>query len=463
MAVISILRKNGNSVTKAKNGVLSNININGVDYHFAKPNEVDRVCENAVEEPIIDLKINGNSVQGKLPSEYQQVEYIESTGTQYIDTDYIAKKNTKAELTLSFNGTFKNATPNFFGALEGDYTFAVNFGQTQSTTVYPWVGKSYAAGGKTYFVSINDSTRENENVLSIQSGAFKYGDFEKVISEMTEDLKTVPLALFGRNVNGVTNPFDASNMRLYGCKIYENEQIVRDFIPCNRKSDNVAGLYDLVEDKFYTNAGTGTFLVGNNTPTPETPIEIESVGEYDETIGKYKVPVKVNDTTTNIYINEPLRKIGDYADYIDYKNKKVVRNIKSRKMLSDYSWQAYTSNTNGNPCYWTLLEEDSLRSYGHTICSHFKHRGTAWSVGVYGEYSDHPSNNRYYFVTDKATLDEWKEWLNNNDVRIDFILLTPTEETIEVPEISTNKGTNIFDTDTSISPSEIKINYWKQI
>lgn len=34
--------------------------------------------------------------------------------------------------------------------------------------------------------------------------------------------------------------------------------------------------------------------VQDGTPTPETPVEVESVGEYDETTGKYKIPIKVS-------------------------------------------------------------------------------------------------------------------------------------------------------------------------
>jgi len=30
----------------------------------------------------------------------------------------------------------------------------------------------------------------------------------------------------------------------------------------------------------------------------------------------------------NIYLDEPLRKIGNYVDYIDFANSKVVRNVK---------------------------------------------------------------------------------------------------------------------------------------
>ena len=55
-----------------------------------------------------------------------------------------------------------------------------------------------------------------------------------------------------------------ASMRLYSCKIYNNEKIIRNFIPCYRKTDGVVGVYDLVEKKFYTNLGTGTFIKGND-------------------------------------------------------------------------------------------------------------------------------------------------------------------------------------------------------
>ena len=41
-----------------------------------------------------------------------------------------------------------------------------------------------------------------------------------------------------------------------------NDVLVREFIPCYRKADSVAGLYDLANNTFYTNAGSGVFVVG---------------------------------------------------------------------------------------------------------------------------------------------------------------------------------------------------------
>ena len=49
-------------------------------------------------------------------------------------------------------------------------------------------------------------------------------------------------------------------MRLYELKMWKDGELVREFIPCYRKSDKEVGLYDLVNSIFYTNAGTGTFL-----------------------------------------------------------------------------------------------------------------------------------------------------------------------------------------------------------
>lgn len=53
-----------------------------------------------------------------------------------------------------------------------------------------------------------------------------------------------------------------SSYKLWRYKMYDNGAIVRDYIPCYRVSDNKTGLYDIVNDTFYPNEGTGEFTVG---------------------------------------------------------------------------------------------------------------------------------------------------------------------------------------------------------
>ena len=95
--------------------------------------------------------------------------------------------------------------------------------------------------------------------------------------------------------------------------------------------------------------------IQDGTPTPDNPVEIQSVGDLitdttDSNYGKYKIPIKLTNENeeseiTNIYLVESLRKIGDSADYIDFKSKKLVKedgteetiDLPEIKTLEDYT------------------------------------------------------------------------------------------------------------------------------
>lgn len=59
-----------------------------------------------------------------------------------------------------------------------------------------------------------------------------------------------------------SNGSSLNNGRLYYFRLYENNVLVRDFIPCRMLDTNTVCLYDKVTDTFFTNAGTGTFVAG---------------------------------------------------------------------------------------------------------------------------------------------------------------------------------------------------------
>ena len=69
--------------------------------------------------------------------------------------------------------------------------------------------------------------------------------------------------MFDNNVNG-SRQNRSTQMRLYSCKMYNSNVLQRDFVPCYRKSDWVIGLYDIVNNTFYTNSGSWTFTKGPN-------------------------------------------------------------------------------------------------------------------------------------------------------------------------------------------------------
>jgi hypothetical protein len=58
-------------------------------------------------------------------------------------------------------------------------------------------------------------------------------------------------------------------MKLYRFTMIDNEQVVRDFIPCRRRNDSKVGLLDLINNIFYTTP-TGDFEAGAMINTIKT-------------------------------------------------------------------------------------------------------------------------------------------------------------------------------------------------
>jgi hypothetical protein len=188
---------------------------------------------------------------------YTFVKYIESTGTQYIDTGVNAD--------------------------DINYAFEIDFYGYSSQIQYPRVfGYQYQGGiflGTKFWyggdIDIN-STGILETFNDERHSIFANKDYA-IIDNVKYDLNTSPIsipkfnynkiAIFG-SLNGNTGairPDCFSKIKLYNFKIYHNNNLIRNFIPCIRNSDNEIGLYDMVNDTFYSNIGTGTFI----TPTSQ--------------------------------------------------------------------------------------------------------------------------------------------------------------------------------------------------
>lgn len=189
-----------------------------------------------------------------MPSEYQKVEFIQSSGTQYIDTGYIANQDTIIETSFLFT----QASEGFlYGARkamkERDYAFAYWTGENVSRFDYN--------GNRLKESMLNIDTiyniKENKNEYSVDnvySGSYDYARFSTPCN----------LTIFALNTNGTIGGY--AKAKVYSFKISEDEQIIRCFIPCYLKTDTTkaGGLYDIISGQFYSNAGSGTFVVGDD-------------------------------------------------------------------------------------------------------------------------------------------------------------------------------------------------------
>ena len=639
---------------------------------------------NSKSSTLTNYKIYGNSVQQILPDDYVQVEYIEGKGKEYLVIDYIASGITKAKGKFQITNLSKAGF--LFGSRgnAGKQFYGFNWGGGVPYKYY----NSYSEAGIS-------TTEIDEQIHTFYKDKGTLYIDNNVIKESGEKEFTTPgnmnvFACYSDEILG----YLPSYVRIFNLQFYDNDELMVDLIPCYRKDDNVVGMYDVVNKKFYTNSGTGNFTAGTQAPTTNSPVEIQSVGEktlniwneeweqghysvstgkkasytsdtiqskdfipvlpsttyycysatarlyllyYDENYGyisykaaqngtittpencryltfyrtigsgaqydndicinisdeeingvyepyeKYKIPVIVrgenlfdknnynvlytamgatalgtsapntyrtvyvkvepnttytiqkqmdgiknrfavacfdeepnygstvnqclggndlNETTItttsttkylaiylwitgaeltpdetinsliiekgdkitlnkyNIYLDEPLRKVGDVSDYIDFKNKKVIRNFKYIELTENDDWSLNTSVSNhfqvpvgdnyfnGNENYYVMSNYYKQSNTNTYYCSE--------------DYAvKSVDGNRIRFKNkDYSTLEEWKKWLEGLEEKLYVIyrLATSKEETIELPTISTKEGNYIIDINTNVKPT-IEVTY----
>lgn len=183
-----------------------------------------------------------------LPDGYTKLAYIQSTGTQWIDTGFKPNQNTRAALTVDAKPS--TAAEWLFGARNGntDRTFGLLSYNSRYRSDYNNSTNEYSTvtpSGK-FVVDKNKNVTTFNGAVGVTA---KFGSFQC----------TYPMFLFANNNAGTAAGF--GSFKLYVCQIYDNGTLVRDFLPCINPSGAV-GLYDLVGRKFYGNAGTGTFTAG---------------------------------------------------------------------------------------------------------------------------------------------------------------------------------------------------------
>lgn len=198
------------------------------------------------------------SAKGKvLPYAYQQVEYLEKQDnyTQYIDTGiYTSEKNTfeiKAQLLnvdIASQPLYGGRNSNVNGEHQGNQISFVKSNGLIQVCCGDMSNANVAYDNyiHTYYATNSGFYRDNAWIGN-RSG-------EIITAKNT-------VFIFATNTNGIVG-FSGGSLRLYYAKIWNDNTLVRDFIPCYRKADNEAGLYDLVNGKFYTNQGTGEFILG---------------------------------------------------------------------------------------------------------------------------------------------------------------------------------------------------------
>lgn len=191
---------------------------------------------------------------GVLPPGYTQLEYIEGTGTQWINTGVKMLPNIETYLKLSYSSVPSDVYNYgvYFGAPE---RLAVNYrvrsfvnidfmtSYYQTGNVQLTTGHEYEISQTTTQISVTDLTQTATASRTIPAST---------------TTGTHNMYLFSLNLNGnALTPMQFRAERWYA-KV--GQTYIADLIPALRTQDGKPGLYDIINNVFLTNQGTDEFL-----------------------------------------------------------------------------------------------------------------------------------------------------------------------------------------------------------
>ena len=184
------------------------------------------------------------SLKRTVPVGYTKLEYIEATGTQWINTGVTG--GARWEFDIQFTKTDERKLMGYGGDGAEYWGCQVNgrYGVFTDSVI------GYAGNRDTI---VHDYTTTGGGTLWVENSTLSLGATD--VSSKQYQIFTI-----------VSSTGWACSAKLWRCRCVQNGTLIRDFIPAQRNSDGAIGLIDIVNNVFYGNAGSGAFLTNYSWP-----------------------------------------------------------------------------------------------------------------------------------------------------------------------------------------------------
>jgi hypothetical protein len=214
------------------------------------------------EGEVKQVAIDGKVVWADCTAHYQRIEYIEATDDKpYMVTDIIADTETGVECEVMYFAFMDRA---MLGSrpTSGNTRFYFPYPLAAETSIY----YGYNSGNYVSDASIPKNTKrvarlnfKNDRTVSVLDVDGNVLGTKNLPTTLAA--QTTPIGIF-RQIRGYTGTNLSRPGRFYSIKISQGGDVIREYIPCYRKSDGVIGLYEMFTGQFLTNAGEGEFSKG---------------------------------------------------------------------------------------------------------------------------------------------------------------------------------------------------------
>ncbi|MEG0872976.1 MAG: hypothetical protein RSD14_03090 [Clostridia bacterium] len=186
--------------------------------------------------------------------------------------------------------------------------------------------------------------------------------------------------------------------------------------------------------------------------------------------GDKATPYNESKVTIELIGHEPLRKVLNVADYIDYENSRIVRNIKEMKFDGSNDEKIefnYRYSNDEFKCFCILLSEPYLVDNNaiNSISSNFIFKPNIWDLNETGFAVQSSKKNGFNVLWFKVpnniatNLNEIKTYLSRNPLTLLYQLEKPIYEPISPLSISTFEGLTTLEVSDNVPASKISVKY----
>lgn len=208
---------------------------------------------------VITATGGGGSVEPDPRDRYQRVEYINTDGKAHIVTDIFADNSCGMEMVASFPavadhacmGSRQDSGNTRFYAPYPLSSSSTYFGFNTATKITASTETNTAYRWQTNFINSRLAIVCDMNGINIGSK-----DISATLSP-----HTAPIHIFATVRNNTDTVSSSRKLNLYSARISQGPDVVREYIPCYRKSDGVVGVYEKFTGQFLTTV-EGAFTKG---------------------------------------------------------------------------------------------------------------------------------------------------------------------------------------------------------
>ena len=208
----------------------------------------------------------------------RRLEYIASSGSQWIDTGIEGKVGITAEIDFA---CMTDADATVLGSRSGnDRFFPVHWNWKKIVrTLGSWDGtKSTSATVGTRYLA-RATLKNGEQSLHVDGTAISAAAGTASSSVSTG----LSMYLFAANIDGSAS--QKISARIYSAKIWNGDTLVRSFVPCEDENGE-ACLWDFVSGRYFRNEGTGAFSKGGAVATTPRVMAVSAVLDVSASAGR---------------------------------------------------------------------------------------------------------------------------------------------------------------------------------